>query len=259
MDKLKTKYCRKEYTILPLERNLGFSKANNIGYSFIRSNYKDIDFLFVCNSDVEFFQTDFMDEIIATYDDKKFDILGPDIFAPSCIDKPYRGHQSPAYPWEAAALYVKYSILLQSQYLNNKKCKLSTKICCKFFSLIENIFIRTIYKNWRLRCRIGTPIQGSCIILSRNFINRENALFYPETKFYYEELLLYLRVRREGYVSVYNPKLRVIHRQGRASQKKSEIEKDTMWQNVYLIESGRMYLKALKEFKEMIFETEKLH
>ncbi|MCX4351389.1 MAG: glycosyltransferase [Lachnospiraceae bacterium] len=247
VENLKALYYEKNYRILEMEKNLGFSKANNIGYSFIRKNYSDVDFLFVCNSDIEFSQVDFAEKLISTYEENKFDILGPDIFAPTRVHKRHRGHQSPAYPWEYSAWYTKCNIIFQSLGFENTKYKVVKKIFMKCFLCIEVLLIKTLFKNWRLKFKSNTSVQGSCMIFSRNFINKEEYLFYPETNFYYEELILYLRVKKKKYISIYNPEMQVVHWQGRASEKRKAIEKNDQWQRNNLIESGKIYLDILRD------------
>ena len=48
-------------------------------------------------------------------------------------------------------------------------------------------------------------------------MEREEKLFYPEVKFYGEELLLYLRCIRQEYKVVYEPRLLIYHMQGKST------------------------------------------
>ena len=88
--------------------NVGFSKANNYGYSLIR-NKKDVAFIIVCNSDIEFCQKDILVRISKEYKRSRFYILGPCIFCESELKKYYHGYQSPAFPYECKKWYVCYT------------------------------------------------------------------------------------------------------------------------------------------------------
>jgi hypothetical protein len=83
------------------------------------------------------------------------------------------------------------------------------------------------------------------MIFSKKFTDVTDKLFYPETKFYFEELILYLNVKKRNKISVYSPQIQVIHWQGRASKKRDKNDGNN-WKNKYIVESGNIYLKLLK-------------
>ena len=67
--------------ILQMPYNMGFSKANNEGYKYLRP--MNLDFIFICNSDIEFQQKNFKNELLELYKSIKFDVCGPDVWAPN--------------------------------------------------------------------------------------------------------------------------------------------------------------------------------
>ena len=72
----------KNIKIIISSENLGFAKGNNLGFSFIKENY-NFDFLIIMNNDILINQKDFIEKIYKLYEQKQFDILGPDIYNPN--------------------------------------------------------------------------------------------------------------------------------------------------------------------------------
>lgn len=103
---LKKLYVKDEKTeIYQMESNMGFSKANNYGYSLIR-NRGDYAFIIVCNSDIEFCQNDFLIRLLQEYRMTQFHMMGPCVYCESNKTNFCRGYQSPAYPHEWKKWYV---------------------------------------------------------------------------------------------------------------------------------------------------------
>ena len=59
--------------------NLGFSRANNIGYRYARDSW-DPDFIIVANNDIQVTQADFLDALGEVYREKRPYLIGPDIY-----------------------------------------------------------------------------------------------------------------------------------------------------------------------------------
>lgn len=248
-----------DYIILRrMESNVGFSKANNRAYQMIKEMEEGLKYIVICNSDIEFRQPLFLKILSEEYEKSKFHLCGPDVFCENDLDKGWRGHQSPGYPWESSKMYVKSQIYMSGiwiQKLNKKsirKIEFIKYMFCKLLSLILKATMQTLYSGWRRKYRTNVALQGSCIILSERFIKGENEVFTPETNFYFEELLLYNRVKQKGYISVYNPKMKVYHMQGRATEKLSKENKINreffVAENIQ--ESAKKYLIEIeKEYK----------
>ena len=67
---------------------------------------------------------------------------------------------------------------------------------------------------------IENPVfSGSFLIVTNHFIRENDILFQPETRFYFEELLLAGRWREKGYKTLYTPKLRINHMHGASTLK----------------------------------------
>lgn len=243
----------KDVEIYRMEENIGFSKANNYGFNLLKTRM-DVGFAVVCNSDVEFVQKDFIWRIQEEFKKSRFYICGPDVFCPGRVNSKYKGHQSPAYPYEWNKSYVKEYYLYNNLKLNRQKNK-KNAFFKTFFQYIKWIMLKsilfsahlTIYRNYRERRHEDLPIHGSCIILSQLFLERESILFYPETKFYWEEVLLYLRAKRNGYKVVYNPEIRINHYQGKATASLNKSQQINMFRNENLVLGAKLYLAELEK------------
>lgn len=104
----------------------------------------------------------------------------------------------------------------------------------------------TIWAKYREKRHENVPVHGSCIIVSRLFMNDEEVLFYPETKFYGEELLLYLRNKRKGTKMIYNPEIRIKHLQGRSTDALKESINTKIFKYENFATSAKVYLEELK-------------
>ena len=56
-------------------------------------------------------------------------------------------------------------------------------------------------------------------------MEKETKAFEPETRFFYEEYLLTLRCQKKGYMTVYDPGLKVLHESGAATKRGFKSEK----------------------------------
>jgi len=76
---LQGKYDKQKdiYVILNSE-NLGFSAGNNIGFKFAKENLKS-DFIILFNNDTYIFSENFFEEILTSYNEKKWAVMGPKI------------------------------------------------------------------------------------------------------------------------------------------------------------------------------------
>lgn len=254
-EKITSKYTGEDYQFFSLSQNVGFSKANNLGYSIVKKN-KNIKYLIVCNSDIVFFQSNIIELIEQAYDELKFYILGPDVFCPGDNKNIYKGHQSPAYPWESTRYYTKMKILYNNIYMKKLTVDKSTVnfidtfiyVWAKVNQIFEKMITKLLFYNWRNKPHENVAIHGSCIILSELFLERFDVLFEPETFFYYEELLLYLRMKKERLIVFYNNELKVHHMQGRATTNaESDKKQRKLFVSKNLNASAEIYLKALKE------------
>lgn len=249
-EQLRSLYSGSDFVWSSNERNLGFSKANNIGFTLAK-NIAGIEYLVVCNSDIEFVQKNFIGEIQHCREQKEFDVLGPDVYCQNQLNKPYKGHQSPAYPWEYSYWYTRLQIFENKcilKYIRGKKLSLFPLACIRIIRIFENLVMKVFYRDWRVIPHDNVALNGACFILAKSFIMTQEKLFDIETDFYYEELLLFLSICKNKYMSVYDPNIKVYHQQGRATNNITSNRwkrKEFIAKN--MIKSANIYLKELEK------------
>lgn len=196
-------YNKKSYiTVLDSGSNLGFAKGNNIGYAYLRENFK-CDFIIVMNNDMVIKQSNFIDSIYEIFKRTKFYVLGPDIY--STRDN---RHQNPES-------YSNYNLttLKKIYLLLTLKKIFSFLFYIKWFVFsLFRIKKKTVIKENDYKVeQFDVVMHGSCYIFSRLFIDNESECFYKETFMYFESYILAYLCERKHYLTVYSPKLLVYH------------------------------------------------
>lgn len=203
---LAVKYSdEKKIYIMLRENNDGFSRGNNDGCRYAIDRWNP-EFLIVANNDVEFIQSDFTDRIEEEYQKSRFDILGPDIFNPQ-----KQIHQSPISVAPPDLKEINRTIILN-------RCVLAIypllyPVMRKYFQKAESKTVGTDYRKYQE----NVCLMGACLIYAKKYINERKKIFEPETKFFYEENIQALWCRRHGKKMVYQPELKVLHMEGRAT------------------------------------------
>ncbi len=212
--------------------NVGFSEANNKGYAYAKNELK-ASMVIACNNDLLFDAAGFPEDVLTTYVDGDDYVVGPD------IEKVGTGeHQSPIDTDLRTPSQVKKTIFLN-------------KLVLAFYP-ITYPFMRK-YFNGRTQVGVedrgSTPLAdivpcGACILFTKKFVEREDKLFEPETKFYYEEYILAKRCRDKGYKIVFEPKLHVMHVDAAATNSAYNSESARIERKMRAtVESSKVYLK----------------
>ena len=196
----------KEYTedIVKLNKNYGFAKANNKGIKYAKNKYNS-KFYIVINNDVEITQENFLQLIIDDYDKYQFDMLGPWIDTPGNSVNPFNA----------------YTTKEQIEYEINK-CKKIINICnsgIKYYLLMLGVKIKSIFKKNRKpvnenKLKEGVALHGCAIIFSDKYVKKYDYPFYNDTFLFHEEDFLYQRVLKDKLITVYDPNLKVYHKEG---------------------------------------------
>ena len=137
----------KRVYFISLEYNLGFAKANDLGYQIAKHKF-DAECIVIINNDIMIEDQDFCNRIRTIYNSKKFDILGPDIV--NTIGK----HQNP----------LKYCVTNKKD-LN--KLLFKSKIKLFFVPILYNLRLKKMsdkyeQSDWSKK-KEGTPLHGSCL------------------------------------------------------------------------------------------------
>ena len=203
----------KEYTedVILLKENIGFAKANNKGCEYAVKKYHP-DFLVVINNDTILSQDNFIDQIYTIYKETSFDMLGP------CIHcKEGSGSVNPYNPLknkEEVKQEKSYQQKLIKYYQNPLLYYLLT-LAIKIKGVFKH---REPMRNGRER-KANVALHGCAIIFSQKYYEKFADVFYPNTFLYHEESFLYLRVKENNLISVYDPSIEIIHKEGASLSK----------------------------------------
>lgn len=63
----------------------------------------------------------------------------------------------------------------------------------------------------------GVQLHGSCLIFSQKYLEKCEKIFSPETYFYYEKVLLFLRCKSKKLKMIYAPDIEVWHKEGKST------------------------------------------
>ncbi len=214
-EKLKKKYQdMPQIKVLLLENNVGFSKGNNAGYTYVKKNY-DSDFIIVTNNDVVFYQKNFEETIKKIYAQSQFYVLGPDVYIPR-----HKDHQNPLFKTPINKQQLINEIKEYKYYRKNplkfeKRLKihaLKNRLCSKYkvinflYSTLRGKDVLDYKKRYE-----NVGLQGSCLIFSKKFIMKEDKAFEPEPFLYEEETFLFYRCQKKSYKMVYDPSIAIRH------------------------------------------------
>lgn len=208
-DVLKEEYRENEKVhVILSDKNLGFANGNNLGFKYAKENLNP-EFIVMCNNDVYMIQNDFCEKIIEEYNRSKFAILGPKILLNNNKICDYEDKMLSLKQLKRKMISTKIYY-----YLNKLHLRYVYAIFSKIFKLFnrrKKIVDTSIRKE-------DVVIHGCCIIFSQEYIEKFDGID-NRTFLYYEEPLLYLRVKRNGMKSVYNPDIKIFHNEGIATTK----------------------------------------
>ena len=235
-----------EIDVLINNENAGFARGNNVAYQFAKEKYNP-NFMVIMNNDIEIETEDFEKIVTDIYREEKFHLLGPDIFSTT-----YQLHQNPKRLTHYTYEEVK---ALNEKFKKGSQVSLALKIKCW---LKASKFLRTaIYQNRRkkgsvdYRKQVENPIlHGSFIVYSRDFIEKEEYAFNPNTFFYYETEILDYEAELKGYKRIYTPKIKVLHHQNVATnQVYTNLVEKTLFSNKCNFESTSYFLTLMEKNK----------
>ena len=198
----------KEYTqdIILLEDNLGFAKANNEGAKYAIKKYHP-DYLYIINNDTIINQKDILEKIDKIYKETDFDILGPYIEAPL-----YSGSVNPYKPLKNKE-EVKRELAYQNKLLKIYENTLLYKGLVLGMKIKHMFKKRKVMTNAKERLK-DVALHGCAIIFSKKYYEKYSDIFYPNTFLYHEESFLYHRVTKDNLISIYDPDIHIIHKEG---------------------------------------------
>lgn len=194
VEMLKKEYNDKVYFV-DIEDNVGFAKANDLGYQIAKHKY-GADCIVIINNDLFIEDKLFCSKLADIYQEDKFDILGPDIINNS------GKHQNPLS-----------NCVIGESDLNRLIFKTRIKLALlPFFYCFKRVGDKEIdYNDFTFEKQRGVPLHGSCLIFGTSFIRNNEYPFYPETFLYGEEDILYYRSMQSNKKVIFDPSLKVRH------------------------------------------------
>lgn len=221
---LRRKYLsNKNITVIINDCNLGFAKGNNVGFYYAKYNLK-ADYIVMMNNDTMLLDNRFCQEIEDEYRRSTFAVLGPMIITPH---PPFDSNPQRETVMKKKECFVFILKMLAYCVLNVFSLDV---IYQKYFAKSRN----KKRKNINVR-KEDIQLHGCFWIFSRDYINRFDGI-NPKTFLYREEELLFLRLKRSGMKSVYQPSLRIFHKEDGATNTLFDKDKEKRffgyWQRI---------------------------
>lgn len=205
-EKLKNKFKDDNIHFIDNNMNIGFAKANNIGYKYAKDVLKS-EYIAVVNNDVIIESKDFIERIVDNFNKDRFYICGPNIINIDGIT-----HQNPMIKNtvpknKIISTYLKYRL---AYYL----CKIGFY---EYFIRYSNDKEEKEAIEWQNK-KEDIQLHGSFIIYSPLYIKKEDYAFYPGTFLYMEENILYYMASVKDYKIMYYPNITIIHKGGSSTK-----------------------------------------
>lgn len=201
----------KNVHLIRSEKNLGFAQGNNIGFVYAKKRLK-AEFIVLLNNDTIITQEDFCEVLLEKYKRYKFAVLGPDIITLDGV------HQNPYYRNGITLKQCKK--IRRNQYIH---------ILLTYLNIDERVSKELIKDNHQKETRElkNVALHGAAMIFSPIYINQFDGL-EPRTFLYFEEDILKLYADIYGFLMMYTPDLRVLHKEDVSSNAAHKKKKDKM-------------------------------
>lgn len=204
--------------VLINEKNYGFAIGNNIGYEFARDKLK-ADFIITMNNDVEILQSDFEQRVADTYQELQFHILGPDIVTPQGEHR--NPHRKDTFVKTDLNRIIRNRSIIFFYLKVKQTLGLEQKI--HFIEDWDTVRIRKERNSLQRNVRqTGVVLQGSFFVFSPDYLENESRAFCPETFLYMEEEILAYQSKQKGYILIYEPGIKVLHKEEAATTQMAE-------------------------------------
>ncbi len=228
-----------------MDENIGFAKANNYGIKQAMALYNP-EFISVINNDTLILEREWINKVQKIYDETSFDVLGPYIesFKGSGSVNPY----TPLANIEQVDKELSYQHKLLKIYQHA-----GLYFLLQIYMKIKHLFIpRKIMMNKEQRMD-NVALHGCALIFSRKYLQKYPDAFCSKTFLYHEEDFLYLRMLKDNIKMVYEPDIKIIHKEGQ-SLKGLKIRPKLLWKTKEIIKS----LNLLRnEYEEILNERTK--
>ena len=225
------------------DKNLGFANGNNIGVKYAK--YKlNADFIILCNNDTYILQDEFLDIVLEEYANSKFAVLGPKILLPNNKVNPVNAKKLDIKMIKRDLLRIQMDYITSILYINGIY-RFIRKMLKKFLIKIKikKNTLNVLNVNERYENII---LHGCFMIFSKQYLNKFDGID-DRTFLYREEELLTLRLRKNKLKNVYNPQLKIFHKEyGATAEVTNGDRRKKIFRDKHLINSTKILISDLK-------------
>lgn len=243
---LKEKYKNKDnIKVMALDKNYGFSKANNIGYNYCKKN--GADFILIINNDIIIEDAEFLIKLVEFYKNSKdYEIICPDVV--NLDDK----HQNPMKNKPMTIKKAYKNIIYKKILYLLLNIPIIKIITYTFETQREKKWLKKYYKknNDNINFSVNFIPIGAFLIYTKKWILNEKIAFPSDTFMYLEEDFLYIYLLKKNYKIIYSNVLKVRHLEGRSVDSKSNNKyKNLAFKYKNQILATEKYIKFTKDMK----------
>lgn len=201
--------------VILLDKNYGFSKANNIGYKEAIKAKTDI--ILVLNNDIIFEDLLFLEKLEKIYNlPVKYDIICPDIINADGM------HQNPLRERELPIKKAYKNLIYESIFSISMNFPCIRKLILDNRLNREKKWFENYYKTKNEICNEHFVPFGAFIIYMNKWLDREEVAFVSDTFMYCEEDMLSIHIKKNNYKILYAEELKVKHLEGQSTKKSNK-------------------------------------
>lgn len=242
---LKNKYIKEnEIEVMLLDKNYGFSKANNIAYE--KAKIYNPDIIMVLNNDIIFEDTTFLNKLYNIYHlSEKYDVIAPDIINAN------GNHQNPLRDKEMTLKKAYKNMVYEGVFAVIMNIPGIRKIFLGKRNKREEEWFKKYYAEKKeININDFVPF-GAFIIYMNEWIKNERQAFVSDTFMYEEEDMLNLYIKYKNYRILYAEQLKVRHLEGQSTKKSNKNEYQNMkFKSRNKAKALKKYIKFYKNIKE---------
>ncbi len=189
------------------ERNLGYFPG--AWWALKKYCEKNVlpNWIIVSNSDIEFCDTGFFEKVVKYYHSNPPAIIAPDIILCSNSLPSSYLHQNPHFKNRPSKMRMLFYKWVSCHYLIYITWEIFSSLRYKIFNFLK----RDKFSNSFNPCKIYAPF-GAFVIFHKKYFECGGTLDYP-CLIFGEEIFLAETARRLGLEIIYDPRLKVIHRE----------------------------------------------
>ena len=226
--------------VLLLQENIGFARGNNVGIRYALK-YDKPDYVCVMNNDVYLLDDELVEKLEREYQQSKFSVLGPYIKNPTGRKQSNPVSDVPIEKKEAYLFRIEYE--LGVLFKNTKIVEFANKYLFGKYHPDRKCLDRE-------RKYYNVKLHGCFLVFSKKYFERFRG-FDSRTFMYHEEEILYRHLLENKMISVYEPDIKVYHREGIATKNnfKDQKKKDIFRMKNYVHSLG-VLIKVLQSYQK---------